>query len=250
MRKIVYLFVGCAVSTLAGLAAPIAAQAASHPYVMPQETRLVKFRFHPDTTFEIFTRPNAITDIALADGEKLTALALGDTVQWVTADADGHVFIKPLRPGLFTTATLVTSQRTYQLSLRSVPENGNWYQRVSWEDEVHNVIVRSAQTSQRTPEPAYSPAPGIGNIDKMNFGYSINGSAAFKPTQVMDDGRSTWIQMPNDVQELPALFSKQDGKVALVNYTVHGRYLKTELIMAESVLRLGGDEITITRDGR
>jgi len=240
---------------LAGITPPLGsvALAASPVYVMPQETRLVKFRYHPDSTFEVFSRPNAITDIALGAGEKLVALALGDTVQWITADTEGHVFVKPLRPGQYTTATLVTSKRTYQISLRSVPENGNWYQRVSWEDDESNVIVRTAQAEKEnhTLTPAYQPAAmvGTGNLDQMHFAYRIEGDAPFKPVQVMDDGRATWFQMPVQIQELPALFTRSGGNLALVNYTVHGRYMKAEQILNEAVLKLADDEVFVTRNG-
>ena len=54
------------------------------------------------------------------------------TAQWTVAHSAGHVFVKPVRPDLHTSATLVTSQRVYQLTLRASPENGKWYQRVRW----------------------------------------------------------------------------------------------------------------------
>ncbi|MFN9154173.1 MAG: TrbG/VirB9 family P-type conjugative transfer protein, partial [bacterium] len=39
-------------------------------------------------------------------------------------------------------------------------------------------------------------------VERLNFDYRISGRAAFRPVQVLDDGRFTYIQMPASLQEM------------------------------------------------
>jgi type IV secretion system protein VirB9 len=203
------------------------------------------------------TRPGAITDIALDPSEILTALAVGDTVQWISADTAGHVFIKPLRPGLFTTATVVTDKRVYQLSLRSSQENGLFYQRVSWVYPDFLMVKKITPPPQNAPDvkPNEKPEQGGGlstkKLDDMNFDYDISGDdVQFKPTQVMDDGKFVWLQMPRNSQEQPALFIETEGGLSLANYNTNGRYLVVTQLFKKAVLKIGSEEVSITRRGK
>ncbi|MDE3208753.1 MAG: TrbG/VirB9 family P-type conjugative transfer protein, partial [Pseudomonadota bacterium] len=94
------------------------------------QAKLVVFHYDANRAYTLYTRPGAVTDLELPAGETVQAMALGDSVQWVVEQSPGHVFIKPVRQGLFTSATLVTSRRTYQLILRSLKPEGVWFQRV------------------------------------------------------------------------------------------------------------------------
>ena len=109
-----------------------ASRAEQQAIPMPGDTRLVQFTFDANDSYTVLSRPGAVTDIQYSPEEKLVALAIGDSTQWMTSKSPGHVFLKPLRPDIFTSATLVTDKRTYQLTLRASPENGKWYQQVRW----------------------------------------------------------------------------------------------------------------------
>ena len=80
-------------------AAVSAARAQQAPVPMPLDTRLVVFRYHPDDSYVILTRPGAVTHIALEPEETVGALALGDSVQWVVQERGPHLFVKPVRAG-------------------------------------------------------------------------------------------------------------------------------------------------------
>lgn len=220
------------------------AMAAMEPASFPQETRLVRFVFDANRTFDILTRPNAITDLSLPPGETLTAFALGDTVQWVYDQAPGHIFIKPSREDLFTSATIVTNKRSYQLQLRSMPADGNWYQRVSWE---YPELVVARQ--QQAAEEAKLEAGDIPSPEKLRFGYKIKGDAAFAPTMVFDDGTFVWMKLPADTQETPAVFMREKNKLVLVNYTVRGDYILVQRLAEQLVLKTGKSEVQVIRQG-
>lgn len=232
------------VATLGMAAGPVLAAAQPAPF--PQETRLVRFDYDENRTYDILTRPGAITNIKLQDGETLTAFALGDTVQWVFDQAPGNIFIKPSTSGLFTSATLTTNKRSYQLQFRSMATDGNWYQRVSWEYP-SLIIARQAAEQQmkdlEAGEVQTSP-------EKLNFGYSVSGRADFAPTSVFDDGKFTWMRMPSGIQETPVVFLSEQGRLTLVNYSVRGEYLVVQRKADRFVLKSGNREVRVNAKGR
>lgn len=243
-------FVGSSAALL-----PVVAQASATPYEMPQETRLVQFRYDPNRTYTILTRPDAPTDIALAPGEKLVAFAIGDNVQWVTANADGHIFVKPVRSGLFTAGTIVTNERSYQVSFRSSPRNGAWYQRVSWAYSSQNMLTTISTPLQPTPAP-FALSKSDENKDKETASidfknlythYKVGGEKGVVD-QVFDDGKTTWIKIDPSVRDLPAVFKKglQDD-MALVNYNVEDGYIKMQGVADHIILKLADKKVTIDR---
>lgn len=224
---------------------------------MPGDTKLVVFNYDPNDTYTIFTRPYAVTDIELSPDESMLVFVLGDTIQWKTEHAENHIFIKPTIPDIFTSATLVTTKRSYQITLRSSPLNGKWYQKVTWTQpslvtlkqiqvvkfDADKIIKEEERASERLDD-------GMMAFDKLNFGYKISGNSQFKPLQVMDDGRFTWIRMPPNIQELPALFAKNtSGEFEMVNFTVRKDYMIVHRTDKSYTLKVGKDEIQIERDG-
>ncbi len=206
------------------------------------DPRLVSFTYDADTTYTILAIPGVPTDIQLAPGEKITGFALGDTIQWVVEELPGHVFIKPIKPELFTAGTLVTDRRVYQLVFRSTTLQGHWMQKVSW---------REPPTSLTTPlvgamAPESGKGPEVLSPATRHCDYDIEGEADFKPLSVCDDGRFTWIQMSSP-QALPALFRVDDKEAVLVNYIIQGNYFMVQRLMPEILLKLGNAEVRITR---
>lgn len=248
------------------------AHAESSSISMPGDVKLVVFNYDQNNTYTVLSLPGNITDIQLNEGEKVNALAMGDSVQWITAKTDGHIFIKPTKSNIFTSATLVTDQRTYQLTLRSSPEGGKWYQRVSWQYPELIVMKQSEQEAQvkaakiasdaiqaeerkrKADEIAMtvSKAPGnpIGNpVANLNFEYTVSGDAEFKPTQVFDDGKATWLRMDAKVQEWPATFIMDDSNsTEIINPIRDGSFIKVTRLFKKCVLKLKNKEVVITNN--
>ncbi len=235
------------------LGAAGASRAEQQAIPMPGDTRLVQFNFDPNDSYTVLSRPGAVTDVQYSPEEKLVALAIGDSTQWMTSKTPGHVFLKPLRPDIFTSATLVTDRRTYQLTLRASPENGMWYQQVRWNypDEMmwqaaQEEKRRDAEERERKRLDAISVTQGV-SVDKLNFNYTVTGEAAFRPKMVFDDGRFTWIRVGADIQELPALFVTSEQGAELANYVVKGEYLVVQRLVPSAMLKLGTAEVRIAR---
>lgn len=230
---------------------------AQDPIALPADSHLVEFTFDTSNTYPILTRPGSVTDIKLGSDEKLSVFVLGDTLQWTTAKAEGHVFIKPLRPQLITTATLVTDKRTYQLTMRSSETDGVFYQQISWrypqmialqeekQEEVKQEAVRKAVAADN----AYQQTVLSDDVDitSFNYKYEISGDAEFKPVQVFDDGKFTYIRLPKD-SEMPAIFlyNEEDKAKELLNTHIKGEFVVIHRTMPMILLVLGEKQIKIT----
>lgn len=229
------------------------AHAEIKPIPMPADVRLVEFPYEPNDTFIVLARPRSITDIVLHPDEEIQTMALGDTFQWQVKDSKGHIFVKPLRPNISTSVTLVTSARTYQFTLQSSPEDGAWYQRVSFTYPQLMVLERERKVaaqrvvdneSQRLERQIVTHNVSIENL---NWDYRVDGDAGFKPTQVFDDGRFTWVRMPK-TQDMPAFFLEtENGERELINTHLKGDYVVVQRLIDKLVLMLGKKEVKIVR---
>lgn len=254
-----------AFALVGSVSAPFISHAESQSISMPGDVKLVVFNYDANDTFTVLSLPGNITDIQLNEGEKITALALGDSVQWITAKADGHIFIKPTKPNIFTSATLVTDQRTYQMTLRSSPEGGKWYQRVSWKYPELIVMRQSAQEAQEKAQviaaeaikaeekkrqadaisTTVSRAPG-NPVENLNFDYTVTGDSEFKPSQVFDDGKMTWLRLDIKAQEWPATFIVDENNITeVINPLRDGQFIKVTRLFKKCVLKLKNKEVII-----
>lgn len=247
------------------LAISFGACAEMQSIAMPQDSKLVQFPYDSNNTYTVLTMPGAVTDIELVPGEKLVAFAAGDNVQWIFAKTDGHVFVKPTVENIFTSATLVTDQRTYQITLRSSPKGGRWYQRVNWtypdillmkqqlEDErkkeseaaMQKVALEKKIVEAQKKNEVINKSRG-NPVENLNFDYEITGEAEFRPEQVFDDGNFVWIKMNRKSGVMPAVFVKGDGdNYDLITTLRDGDYIKSDRLFHEAVLKLGKSEVHI-----
>lgn len=90
--------------------------------------------------------------------------------------------------------------------------------------------------------------PASLQADNLRFNYDVVGDAPFKPVMAFDDGKFTYLKMPPNLQELPALFAVIDGAdYSLVNYTVRGDYMVAQRLLDVGVLKLGKAEVRVKR---
>lgn len=234
------------------------------PTISPDSQHVVSFTYNPETVFAIKTRVHMVTDLRLAPGEQLEELVLGNTSQWITAKAPGNVFLKPTAPGLETSGTMVTNLHTYQLIITS-SKNHQWYQQVSWMSGPM-VAIQDNNVSPYMPPalalpaatPSTKPATGANQEDhgqqtaavqamsNLHFNYRIEGNAAFRPTEVFNNGTFTWIRMPRlGNAPMPALFVEERGTYSIANYWRKGDYLVVQQLFHKAILRIGDEKVTL-----
>ncbi len=211
-----------------------------------------------------------VCDIELQPGEQVNSIHLGDQARWliepaVTGNGSGevqHLIVKPMDVGLETSLVVTTNRRTYHMRLRShrrdfMPRIGFIYPEdaaAKWDAiktrENHAMDIRKSRTISETGE-------YLGNLD---FAYSVDGSAAWKPLRVYNDGQKTIIQMPAIMAQTEAptllLLAKEGGlfnddETVMVNYRLQGDRYIVDTVFDRAILiaGVGGNQsrVTITR---
>lgn len=216
-------------------------------------SRMVTYTWSSSRSYAVRALGGLNTDIEVPAGESIRGFYLSNANDWsfhVTGDHK-RVLLKPAQSGLYNTALLVTDQRTYQLTLVSVPPSDLWFQRVSWNVPTASQGLNGVywEPDQQVDAAAGAAAtdPARINPAALYFEYAIHGDAAFKPTAVFDDGERTWMKFPSKAQDLPAIFAITDHKLDVVSYSVTDGYVVVPRVAAEFDLRLDGKQITIRR---
>jgi type IV secretion system protein TrbG len=214
--------------------------------------------YSPDALYQIYTRPERITDIALEAGETLNSVSAGDTSRWVIGDTTSgsgetervHVLIKPISEDLQTNLVIHSDRRSYHLELKSTAQT--WLAAVSWTYPLEELRKRR-QVQERAA--AMSPiAEGI-SLEHLSFRYDITGDApSWRPLRAFDDGKKVYIQFPSAItqDEMPPLFVLSSrGEPQLVNYRVRSPYYIVDRLFQSAELRLGDDRqdvVHVTRN--
>jgi type IV secretion system protein TrbG len=235
----------------------------------------------------IVCAPLEVCDIALQPGEQVGSVMVGDSARWQIEPAVSgvapferqHIVVKPADVGLETSLIVTTDKRTYHMRLISRRTDYMAFVAFTYPDEVlakwqalraHTAAVNTAltkviQESALATDAAGSPngGPTSAYLSNLDFNYSIDGRAPWKPLRVFNDGLKTIIEMPPAMSqtEAPALLViRRGGSVnnakdtTIVNYRVqNGRYI-VDQIFEQAVLVAGvgnrQQRVTITRTGR
>ena len=245
---------------LSAMAAPAPAPAGPASAVAsPFDSRIRVFTYSPEVVYNLHCAVGMTTQIALAPGEGLIEDPhIGDSLQWRVTGGPTNIYIKPVRPDLTTSLSLVTNKRIYQFQLFSGPMS-QFEQMVSFrypQDEMRLQLREREQQQQMIAQQAQivaqQQAPLVSlKIDpsKLDFAYTVKGDAAFRPKNVFDDGHFTYLLMPH-LQDLPAAFLVDNqGNLTLVNYITRGSYLVIERVAPHIALKLGKEQVDITRAG-
>jgi type IV secretion system protein TrbG len=212
------------------------------------------YPFEEGQLYRLFAAPERVTDIALQAGERLTAVAAGDTVRWIVGDttsgsgsnARTHILVKPSVPGLKTNLVITTDRRVYHLALESTERTAMAALSWTYPADALMVIERAAADAE-TQRPV---ADGLA-LDRLNFDYRITGDdPAWRPLRAFDDGRQTFIAFPASigVGEAPPLFvTGPKGEAQLVNYRMRGDYYVVDRLFDAAELRLGQKDQDVVR---
>lgn len=218
-----------------------------------------RFAYTPGGLYQVYAAVGRVTDIALQEGEMLSdtgAVAAGDTVRWVIGEAASgagpsrrtHILVKPTDPGLVTNLVISTNTRTYHVELRSTANT--YMASVAWSYPQDELIALRASAAAAEQIAATQVQVGIAPAN-LDFSYRLRGAnPPWRPVQVFDDGRKTFILFPADIaqSELPPLFLiGERGAAELVNYRVSGRYMIVDRLFGRAELRLGTKKQEIVR---
>lgn len=193
--------------------------------------------------------PMQVCDVELQPGEQINEILVGDTARWhVEIGRAGHssgniphVFVKPLDSGLETTAVITTDRRVYHLRLisqskRYTPYVGFLYPEDQFRQSSPLVSRRDSQPLDGTG----TASGGAHDLSNLSFDYVVRGDAKWRPEQVYDDGKQTFLRLPAATHTMPILLARDArSHDLLVNYRVQGTTFTVDGVFDHLVLLLG-----------
>jgi type IV secretion system protein VirB9 len=212
----------------------------------PQDSRIRTVVYNPRDVVRIEVHYGYQTEIEFGDDEHIETLALGDSVSWeaVQDGSQKHLFLKPKEEHANTNLTVITDRRTYTFALVGKDARAGahvaamtWRVHFEYPDATPTVVPSvSSSSSQGTgTKAAFDPR-------QFHLGYAYAGSRTMVPTQLFDDGTSTYFRFDR-MRDLPAIFvvDEVDGekKETLANYRIEGPYVVVERVARQFSLRIG-----------
>ena len=214
--------------------------------------------------------PLRVTDIYLQPGEKVIEQPFcGDTTRWsigggvsktIGVDTQ-HLYLKPSEEGLETTLIINTERRIYHLIIKSFkdtfmlavmwryPGLGMPYDFLSQENQRKNTPEQGKQGPDQTESAAtlFAIDPALMSTDYM-VSYPKGNPPQWLPTLVLDDGKKTYIVLPDTVMhhELPALFG-ENGEI--VNFRVKDNIFVIDRLIRKVQLKLRDVTVEIKKKG-
>ena len=193
--------------------------------VNPIQTAAGKLVYvHGSTMPTIVGAPMRISDIELEPGELVNEILVGDAARWLIESGSSghgvtHIFIKPLEAGLQTNLVVTTDRRVYHLKLVSQAAGHTPYVGFLYQEQA-KIVVAGDRREQKwaTGEMAGQTV----DLSGLDFHYEVSGKAPWKPVQVYNDGRQTFIKLPASASttEVPVLLAMKGKREQLVNYRV------------------------------
>ncbi|MEI6485660.1 MAG: TrbG/VirB9 family P-type conjugative transfer protein [Sphingomonadales bacterium] len=181
------------------------------PAAASPDPRLQIIPYDPGRIYTVEVAAGYTLMIALAPGERIETMAVGDSSAWqVNANKRGDaIFIKRNYSGINSNLTVITDARTYVFELL-----GNS------PVQPPPLIMRFAYAAARPELPAAPPAAG-------SAAYRLAGAPALRPASISIAGNQIILAWPAGAA-LPAVFQiADDGSEALVN----GRFEDDRMIL-------------------
>ena len=229
------------------LSAVSSSQGALVPRPGSGDPRIFVVDYNPAEVVQLRGTLGYQTLIEFAPDEHIENVAVGDSLGWqITPNHKADLlFVKPLSEVPVTNMTVVTNMRRYAIELsvrpRSSTEKSVLYTLHFLYPEVALAKVVVAASA---PQPETPPPPKM-----VNNAYSFDGSEKIVPTQIFDDGHSTYFQF-REGEAYPAIFSVDaDGAEAVINSSTRGPYVVVDRTARSFVLRQGAELTHVFNDG-
>ena len=226
-----------------------------------------------------------VTDVALEPGEAIISVSTGDNLRWsVEAVVSGegptqqpHLIIKPFDRGLATSVVVTTTRRSYHLTLRSTDEQYMHAVSFTYPGEPEkqatpapapkvNVALTEEVDPSPTPERKTRDAelprgkvrrdpPGRSQLTQNPDSYRISGNPRWRPINVYNDGRKTYVVMTEEMTktEAPAMLVLRRNNYlfgydkVLANYRLQHKTYIVDTVFDRAILVSGRDKVTIAR---
>ena len=203
----------------------------------------------------IVAAPMQVCDVELQPGETVHEIVVGDSSRWMVdsgtagsgASATAHLFIKPVDSGLESSAVVTTDRRVYHLRLVSQRSGHTPYVGFLYSESLKQQAAWKQARDAKEREWDSTTVDGKAtDLSALNFNYEVKGKAKWKPERVYDDGRQTFIRLPEKSAsgEMPVLLVRKGKQDVLVNYRVKDSAMIVDGLFDRIalIIGVGGDQ--------
>ncbi len=261
---------------------PGSAFAAPAELTPPVDSRIKLLMYDENDVYTITAKYGYQTNVVFSPSEEIQTISVGDRSLWQIIPAGNRMFIRPMSQDVITNMTILTNKRSYQFDLKAVPEDkegANIYvaKFVYPEDirHIHEPEFLSAPTEKEAPvqpvdlktapaategsatpaaaapiappsAPLASAGAGITHPVNPNYNYTYTGPDELAPTQVYDDGKTTYFKYRAVNQSLPNIYViEADGREQPVTRYVRGDAMAVDIVAAKFALKNSNGTILI-----
>jgi type IV secretion system protein VirB9 len=227
-----------------------------HAYDVPgwsRDSRVRQVPYEPDEVVRIDAQRGFATHIALDPHERILVVAPGDRDGWqVVANRGDHdVYLKPQLAAHDTNLEIRTDRRSYSFDLVVLPLKAKFGN----DEEVYRVTFTypdEAQEKTRTDADRVLVQQRLAQPPVVrNARYSMqvmSHSDDIAPTAAWDDGRFTYLRIPNN-RRIPAIFRvAEDGSESVVDRHMEGDVIVIHEVAQRFALRLADEVVGIWND--
>jgi len=226
------------------LAVTCPVQAEETPVGSEQDVRVKFVDYDESNVVRIVGHYGYSTHIAFAPGEKVTDVAMGDSLAWDAVPVNNHLFVKPREENARTNMTVLTDKgRAYTFFLEAPAKRPgpktvgtDLFLRVTFrypEDE-------KAKAAKVNEEELARKRLADAQREIRNINYFACGAEDVTPDQAFDDGRFTFLRYAGG-REMPAVFVvNADGSESLVDSHVEVDTVVVHRVAERFVFRRGG----------
>lgn len=207
------------------------------------------FDWEPNRLYQVYTKPERITDIVLETGETLLSVAGGDSQRWSISESQSgkdlslkrHILVKPHQLGISNNLVITTDRRTYHIEMHSL-EHVPYQASVTWKYPASALIIDNNIGSTKDQQ-SLTPMSGLA-AKQLNFNYHFVASErpTWMPRRVFDDSHKTYIEFPEAMQdnEAPILYGLSKAKEQeIINYRRYRNFYIIDHLIDMAELTVG-----------
>ncbi len=172
------------------------------------DSRIKTLVYNENDVYTLLTHHGYQAHIEFGGKEVIQTISIGNKTAWQIIPEGRRLFIRSLVAGAHTNMAVITNLRTYQFDVRAtrggnipVREDLIYMVRFYYPDEhlpksaayalppvYADDMMKAIPVSPKNPQPTALPA--------LNFNYTFTGDDEFAPLRMFDDGKATYIQLP------------------------------------------------------
>jgi type IV secretion system protein VirB9 len=217
------------------------------------DSRVRQVIYRADDVVRIEAQRGYATHIALDPHEHILVVAPGDRDGWqvVASKGDHDVYLKPQLAAHDSNLEIRTDHRSYSFDLVVLPLRAKFGN----DREMYRVtfvyLNEAGKQELRDSDAAWVAKRLAQPPTVRNAQYSMQvmpNSDDIAPTAAWDDGRFTYLRIPNN-RRMPAIFRvADDGTESVVDKHVEGDTIAVHEVAKRFVLRLGNEVVGLWND--